>query len=97
MILILKCFKVKLADQLLNSNLTENLFRPAHAVALDLAALNIQRGRDHGLPSYNEWRSYCNLSKAGTFDDFQAEIRSKTLRNKLQQLYGHPGTLTTII
>lgn len=90
---IFSFLQVKLADQLLNSNLTENLFRPAHAVALDLAALNIQRGRDHGLPSYNEWRHYCNLSKAQTFEDFQGEIRSKGLREKLHQLYGHPGTI----
>lgn len=89
----MSCYKiqVKLSDQILNSNLTETLFRPAHLVALDLAALNIQRGRDHALPSYNQWRKYCNLTVAETFDDLEAEISSQELRDKLQGLYGHPS------
>lgn len=78
-------------DQQLNTNLTENLFRPAHLIAQDLAALNIQRGRDHGLPSYNEFRRYCQLSVAETFDDLSDEIGNHALRKKLEQLYGHPS------
>ena len=85
--------KVRLSDQLLNSNLTESLFRPAHLVALDLAALNIQRSRDHALPGYNEWRRYCRLPVAETFDDLRNEIRSESLRDKLKQLYGHPSNV----
>ena len=83
--------QIRLSDQLLNSNLTESLFRPAHLVALDLAALNIQRGRDHALPSYNEWRRHCSLPVATTFDDLKTDIHSQSLREKLQQLYGHPS------
>ncbi|XP_065572680.1 peroxidasin-like isoform X2 [Artemia franciscana] len=85
--------KLRLSDELLNSDLTEQLFRPAHLVALDLAALNIQRGREHGLPSYNEWRKYCGLPKAEDFHELRNEIKSQSLRNKLQQLYGHPGNI----
>jgi hypothetical protein len=36
----------------------------------DLVAINICRGREHGIPSYNTLRQYCNLTKAYYFEDF---------------------------
>jgi len=36
----------------------------------DLVAINICRGREHGIPSYNTFREYCNLTKAYYFEDF---------------------------
>ncbi|XP_071446700.1 peroxidasin homolog [Hetaerina americana] len=85
--------KLKTPHQTLNSELTERLFEVAHEVALDLAAINIQRGRDHGLPGYNEYREFCNLSPARTFDELHNEIRNIKLREKLKHLYGHPGNV----
>ncbi|XP_076650032.1 peroxidasin [Halictus rubicundus] len=85
--------KLKLPEENLNSELTEQLFRTAHAVALDLAAMNIQRGRDHALPGYLEWRRFCNLSYVETFEDLAGEIRSGKVRQKLRELYGHPGNI----
>ncbi|XP_013398080.1 peroxidasin isoform X2 [Lingula anatina] len=81
------------SDGILNLELTEKLFKLAHEVALDLAAINIQRGRDHGLPSYNEYRKMCNLTEASAFSDLRNEIRSPELRRKLQEVYGHPGNI----
>ncbi|XP_028652751.2 peroxidasin isoform X1 [Erpetoichthys calabaricus] len=82
--------KMRVPSQLLNKELTERLFSMAHAVALDLAAMNIQRGRDHGIPPYNDYRVFCNLSSAHTFDDLKNEIKNSTIRQKLERLYGSP-------
>lgn len=42
--------KLQVQDQLLNEELTENLFVLSNNGSLDLSSLNLQRGRDHGLP-----------------------------------------------
>ena len=88
--LIGRSAKKMLAKELLNEELTERLFKLAHEVALDLAALNIQRGRDHGLPTYNTMREYCHLPKAKIFSNFK-EIKDSSVRQTLKRMYGHPG------
>ncbi|CAH2207968.1 jg7683 [Pararge aegeria aegeria] len=80
--------KLKTPTQNLNSELTEKLFHTSHAVALDLAAINIQRGRDHAIPPYTKWRQVCNMSEVSDFDDLANEISDKGVRDKLKELYG---------
>ncbi|WP_254508803.1 peroxidase family protein [Anatilimnocola floriformis] len=61
------------------------LFGPPGAGGLDLASLNIQRGRDHGLADYNSLRAAYGLPKVANF----AQITSDPLlQGKLQSLYG---------
>lgn len=55
---------------------------------MDLAALNIQRGRDHGLPGYNKWRSYCNLSAPSDIDGLAEHIANSTIRSMIRDIYG---------
>ncbi len=50
--------------------MTERLFQASNEThGLDLVSLNLQRGRDHGLPSYNEYRKLCGLSEIRTWRD----------------------------
>ncbi|XP_075427629.1 peroxidasin homolog isoform X2 [Ascaphus truei] len=82
--------KMRVPTELLNTELTEKLFSAAHSVSLDLAAINIQRGRDHGLPPYNDYRVFCNLTSAQDFEDLKTEIKNQEIREKLRSLYGTP-------
>ncbi|XP_067682268.1 peroxidasin-like isoform X2 [Haliotis asinina] len=54
-------------DRHVSPELTDFLFPDDEGNSLDLMSLNIQRGRDHGLPGYNDWRRWCGLPEAANF------------------------------
>lgn len=54
------------------------LFGPPDAGGFDLAALNIQRGRDHGLPDYNAVRIAFNLAPRRRFAEINADAEIQT-------------------
>ena len=74
-------------DRKLASDLLERLFERPNSPGLNLAALNIQRGRDHGLPGYNSFRLACGLSNAPTFNQTIGEIKDRKTRQMLRTLY----------
>ncbi|KAG5866644.1 hypothetical protein JTB14_025149 [Gonioctena quinquepunctata] len=53
---------------------------------LDLVSLNIQRGRDHGLPGYSSWREHCGLKKPRNFEDLKDDVHPEALHN-MQTIY----------
>ncbi|GMT08730.1 hypothetical protein PFISCL1PPCAC_27, partial [Pristionchus fissidentatus] len=85
--------KLPKPDQLLNTELTEMLFNRNVEIALDLASLNIQRARDHGLPGYTEYRRFCNLSAPVTWEEMEMVIKDRDVVGKLRRLYGHPANI----
>ncbi|MEL7499415.1 MAG: peroxidase family protein [Planctomycetota bacterium] len=49
------------------------LFGPPGAGGFDLAALNVQRGRDHGLADFNSIRAFYRLPKYQSFDEVSSD------------------------
>lgn len=84
------------SDQFFDAEITEFLFRNGQKFGQDLRALDIQRGRDHGLASYNDARELCGLGRAKDFDEFLDAIDSKNV-DLLSQLYKTPEDVDLVV
>lgn len=60
-------------DTELVDDVRDFLFGPPGAGGFDLASLNIQRGRNHGLPSYNQTRAALGLATNATFSEVSSD------------------------
>lgn len=69
---------IEAVDAKLRDELRNFLFGPPGAGGLDLIAMNIQRGRDLGLPSYNQTRRDLGLPEADTFEDVTSDTNLQT-------------------
>nr|XP_032835638.1 eosinophil peroxidase-like [Petromyzon marinus] len=74
--------------EMMPDELREKLFAMTRQLALDLASLNLQRGRDHGLPGYNSWRSFCGLPALRTQAELATAWNSSDVAGRVLALYG---------
>ena len=78
-------------DSIFSKTITDFLFCGencglATGFGQDLVARNIQRGRDHGIPGYLEFRRFCDLSVPAGWSDRPGEI-SEAAWERLQEAY----------
>nr|XP_009676508.1 PREDICTED: myeloperoxidase-like [Struthio camelus australis] len=85
--------KLMKQNQLLVEELQNHLFEQTEIMGLDLAALNLQRGRDHGLPGYNAWRRFCGLSQPQNVGELSEVLGNSKLAKKFIDLYGTPDNI----
>ncbi|XP_057669934.1 peroxidase-like [Diorhabda carinulata] len=76
-------------DEFICDELSNHLFQSTDMpFGMDLAAINIQRGRDHGIPPYTSWREPCGLTPVRTWDDLNKIFSLETV-NKFRSVYSH--------
>ncbi|KAM4719236.1 uncharacterized protein FYW61_015078 [Anableps anableps] len=85
--------KLNTQDHMMVDALRERLFQFVQHLALDLGSLNMQWGRDHGLPGYNAWRRFCGLSQPRNQAQLAQVLKNPTLARKLLELYGTPENI----
>ena len=79
-------------DNKIVDGLRNRLFGPpgSGAPGLDLASLNIQRGRDHNLPTYNAMREALGMRKIESFND---PIFQDGVGEQLASVYSSPDDI----
>ncbi|KAL7752582.1 hypothetical protein RI367_002116 [Sorochytrium milnesiophthora] len=81
-------------ESFIDSLLVGELLKPMRNQPFDLAAFNVQRGRDLGLPTYNDARRFYRLPPARSFADVTSEV---ALQNTLSSLYGNVENLDVFV
>ncbi|KAK0091438.1 hypothetical protein PV326_003233 [Microctonus aethiopoides] len=70
---------------------TNHLFKKVGArYGMDLVSFNMQRGREFGIPSYMEFRKFCGLPDANTFDELFGSMPNETIR-RYSSIFQHPA------
>ncbi|XP_051159768.1 peroxidase-like [Leptopilina boulardi] len=76
-------------DQYYNEEMTVYVNLGPGIVRSDSRALDIHRGRDHGLGTYNQYRKYCGFPEAKNWEDFLDFISIENVKD-LKSTYESP-------
>jgi len=72
-------------DDSITEQVTNHLFEePGRGFGMDLAAINMQRGRDHGVGSYNRYREWCGMKPIRQWSDLVGVMFNNSV-------IGYPG------
>jgi len=77
-------------DEYYDKEITLYLFRGRRRFGGDLRAIDIQRNRDHGLATYNDFRQYCGMPKVTAWEQLEDLIDRANIE-KLSRLYESPA------
>ncbi|XP_053941237.1 myeloperoxidase isoform X3 [Cuculus canorus] len=91
--LIVSQAKLMTQKQMVVDDLRDHMFEQVERIGFDLPALNMQRGRDHGLAGYSSWRKFCGLSQPSGLNSLAQVLRNVDLAKKFLQLYGTPKNI----
>ncbi|XP_043462015.1 peroxidase-like [Leptopilina heterotoma] len=73
----------------IKSQFTAELYLGEKVVKTDGRALDIQRGRDYGLGTYNQYREFCGLRRGVQWDDFLDYIPQEAVKD-MKSIYESP-------
>jgi len=74
-------FSPKISDHITNYLYCGTNCNSEDGFGEDLAARNIQRGRDHGIPGYTKYRKLCGLSVPSSWNDKPTDISQQNWDN----------------
>ncbi|CAG9827645.1 unnamed protein product [Diabrotica balteata] len=84
------------SDIYYDSDFTRHMFMRYLIFGQDTKSIDIQRSRDHGLPTYNDMRVLCGLKRATTFEDF-LDVMTKERLQELQLFYKNVDDVEYIV
>ena len=70
----------------MHNHLFETVLQNGRVLRRDIIAMNMCRGREHGIPGYNAYRQLCSLPRAQRFEDL-ADVMTLDAINKLRSIY----------